>query len=106
MDSFGKTLKEWREKKGWSQDDFAQIIGVKSGKQTISRWELGKAEPALSELRKIANVFESSIGQLLGEEQAGSAATARPGFITVPAEEYVDLQRRVIHLMEQQKTTE
>ena len=101
MASFGKTLKSWREEKGWSQQDLAEKMDVKSGKQTISRWELGKAEPALSELRKIAELFEKTVAQLLGESEPDAPKETREGYITVPLNEFIELQRRVIKQIDQ-----
>lgn len=67
MPSFGETLKILRENKGLSQTSLAEKIGIRSGKQTISKWELSKGEPSLSELKKIAQILGTSVTNLVEE---------------------------------------
>ena len=38
-----KTLKEWRELRGYSQGEFAELIG--KSQVTVSHWETGKKKP-------------------------------------------------------------
>jgi len=104
MSSFATRLKELRKSKGLSQDDLAEKLGVKSGKQTISNWELGKTEPTLSDIRKIAEVLTTTLSFLIEGVQGNSDVMQEPkaGYISVPMEEYIDLQRRVIKQMDQQ----
>ena len=47
---------------GWSQRDLARIIGTKQ--PHISRLEAGTIDPHLSTLKKLADAFEISLGQL------------------------------------------
>lgn len=106
MSSFATRLKELRKSKGLSQDDLAEKLGVKSGKQTISNWELGKTEPTLSDIRKIAEVLTTSLSFLIEGVDASVAMAPQAGYISVPMEEFIDLQRRVIRLQDEEKKAE
>ena len=70
MKEWYKNLKELREKKGWSQQAFAEKIGVKQS--TIAAYEKGRNEPRIAMLIQIAECFNVSLDYLCGIEQ-GSA---------------------------------
>ncbi|HJZ92645.1 MAG TPA: helix-turn-helix transcriptional regulator [Gemmataceae bacterium] len=55
MQSFGDTLKSLREKKGLSQQELADLAGT--SQKAISFWEMGKREPALSNLQKLCTAL-------------------------------------------------
>jgi len=65
-----KTLiRSWREAKGLSQQQMADLIGVSY--VTISRWETGKSKPYADNLNAIANKFGISFEQfMLGPQRA------------------------------------
>lgn len=56
-------LKVLRKKRGWSQDQLAQMVGVEQ--PTIQRWESGKRLPDLDSLQQLATVLGVSAGSLL-----------------------------------------
>ena len=57
-------LKELRERKGVSQQEFATAIGV--AQSAVGNWESGTREPrTLEQLTKIADYFEVSTDYLL-----------------------------------------
>ena len=56
-------IKEMREKRGLSQGQLADKIGV--AQQHISRWENGKHRPGIDILIKIAAVLNCNIGDLI-----------------------------------------
>lgn len=56
MTSIGSRIRELRKKAGLTQDELAEIIGVKRG-VTISNYEKGEREPDLENIRKIAAHF-------------------------------------------------
>ncbi len=62
---FGTRLKELRLEKELSQRKLGEKLNVSN--QTISFWEIGKREPDLDTLVKIAKFFEVSIEFLLDE---------------------------------------
>lgn len=60
MSTLGQRIKELRNKSNLTQSDLAFDIGCKS--TTISNYEGDRREPSLSELAKIALVFNEEIG--------------------------------------------
>ena len=63
----GAFLKELRRKKGITQEDLAEKLGV-SGR-TISRWETGSNMPDISLLVEIAEFFDVSIPEIIKGER-------------------------------------
>ncbi len=57
-------IKELRMEKGIEQQDLAKIIQI--GKGSISNWEVGRTEPSIEYIIKLANYFEVSTDYLLG----------------------------------------
>lgn len=61
---FANRLKIERESKGWTQEQFAELLGVSNG--TVSGYERNYREPDFDTLIKIARQLEVSIDYLLG----------------------------------------
>ncbi|MDS1004925.1 helix-turn-helix transcriptional regulator [Clostridium sporogenes] len=61
---FGDRLKDLRERKQLTQNEFASILGI--GRTTLSHYELNNREPDFETLEKIANYFDVSIDYLVG----------------------------------------
>lgn len=59
-----KNLKSLRQKKGLSQQQLADIIGV--SQQSIYKYEKQNVEPELSMLISMADYFETSVDYLIG----------------------------------------
>jgi transcriptional regulator with XRE-family HTH domain len=53
--SFAETLKGLREKAGLSQRALAESAGV--GQKSVSLWEMGKAEPSISNVQKLCDAL-------------------------------------------------
>lgn len=51
----GKRLRRLRRKKGWSQVDLAEKLGVH--RMTLSRWEAGKGDPPLEVAASMSEIF-------------------------------------------------
>lgn len=66
-ETFGQRLRYLRLEKHLSQPELALEIGV--GKSIISAWELGKAEPTLSNAVKVATFFDVSLEYLAGIDE-------------------------------------
>lgn len=64
---------ELRKKRGWTQGDLAERIGVEQ--PTVQRWETGAREPKFEQLFKIAEVLEVDPAYLL---QSGLASPLGP----------------------------
>ena len=60
-----ENLKILRKQKGMSQETLAQQLNVV--RQTVSKWEKGLSVPDADMLTRIADVFEVSVSELLGE---------------------------------------
>ena len=60
----GTNIKEYRLKKSFTQEQLAYELGVSS--QTISRWENGTTYPDIVMLPIIAELFDTSIDNLMG----------------------------------------
>lgn len=62
-----ENIKKYRCHKNWTQEDLAEMLDVT--RQTISKWEQGINEPDISTLKKLSEVFEVSLDELLGSEE-------------------------------------
>ena len=63
-DNFNENLKNARERKGLSQKEVAEGIGV--AKSTYSLYESGNREPNVQTIKKIADMLNVSADDLLG----------------------------------------
>ena len=63
MTSVGENIKKTRNKIGITQEELAEKINVT--RQPVSNWEIGKAEPDIETLTKIAQIFDISIDELV-----------------------------------------
>lgn len=57
-------LKLFRNRKGFSQDKAAELIGVKQ--KTYAAWEEARSEPGATLLPVIADLYETDIETLIG----------------------------------------
>ena len=62
----GEKIKKYREEKKITQVEVAEILGVKPA--TISKYEAGALEPNIESLKKLAELFEVSVDELLKED--------------------------------------
>ena len=63
----GPAIREFREKKGLTQADLAEKIGVSS--KTVSKWETSKGLPDISLLQPLAQALGISVIELMNGEQ-------------------------------------
>ena len=68
-----ETLKDLRKKKGYSQEEAASRLNVV--RQTVSKWEKGLSVPDADMLVKLAELYEVTVGELLGAPQACEETT-------------------------------
>ncbi len=61
---FPENLKNMRVEKKVSQSGLAKTMGVTQ--QCVSEWELGRTEPTLTYLWRLADYFDVSIDELCG----------------------------------------
>lgn len=67
MISFGAKIKQLREEKGMTQQSLAEKLYVT--RQAVSRWECGARYPDLLTAKKIAQVLDVSVDELLSGEE-------------------------------------
>jgi transcriptional regulator with XRE-family HTH domain len=65
MDTFGKRLTESRKAKNLSQKELAEIFNTSH--TTIGKYERDEMTPSIDAAKKLANILNTSVGYLLGE---------------------------------------
>jgi transcriptional regulator with XRE-family HTH domain len=73
-DKFNENLRTARERKGISQKDLAESIGV--AKSTYSLYESGNREPNVQTIKKIADALNVSADELLGIDEEPTTIAA------------------------------
>ena len=89
-------LKAYRENNGYSQEDVAKILGV--SRQAYGRYESGERECSFASLRKLSQIFHTSIDSLLGEEPQDM-----PYYSFTRSEELIDIALRGIEFWSDEK---
>lgn len=67
MSTFGKKMRECREAKKLSQNEFAKLIDAHHS--IIGKYERDEVKPSIDIVKKIADVLDTTVGYLLGETQ-------------------------------------
>ena len=62
----GEKIKIYRENKNMTQNEIAEVLGVKPA--TVSKYESGTLEPNIESLKKLAEIFNVSIDELIKED--------------------------------------
>lgn len=62
---FGNFIYSLRTKSKLSQEELANLIGVTN--KAISKWENGNSKPAIQHIKKLANIFNISVEELLNK---------------------------------------
>ena len=73
MEDFGANLKRFRSEKGFSQEAFAQMIGVHV--TNLSKYERNKSIPSLEIAEKMAKALDMSLDQMVYGQQNEKART-------------------------------
>lgn len=63
----GENIYNLRKKKGFSQEELAEYIGVT--RQTISNWELGSTSPNPEQLKLLSKVLNISVDEILENQE-------------------------------------
>jgi transcriptional regulator with XRE-family HTH domain len=95
MSIVGERIKKYRELAGWNQHKLAKAL-QKSGKAVISNWETGRNDPSLAELRTMAQLFNTTVAQLVGE--VPMFEEPREQYIMIKKDDLIDLQRKALEL--------
>lgn len=83
--NFSDKLKEIRKKEGLSQEQLAEKIGV--SRQAITKWETGKGLPDVENIVIIAEIFKTTLDELLRD----SAAKMEPKELVFVSETIYDI---------------
>jgi transcriptional regulator with XRE-family HTH domain len=67
MITFGKKLRDCREAKGLSQQEFAKML--KTSHSVIGRYERDEMVPSIEVVKKMADFLDTIVGYLLEENQ-------------------------------------
>lgn len=65
---FGVMVKQLRENAGLTQAELAERLDV--SRPAIGTWESGKARPRLNKLQQLADLFNVTVAELMGEDAA------------------------------------
>lgn len=68
---FAKKVRYLRENAGFSQGDVADRLDVT--RPTVSNWESGRARPRLNKLTELAELFDTTVADLMGEDASEAA---------------------------------
>ena len=66
--TLGQRIQELRKQKGLSQESLGEALGV--SRQAVSKWEGDNGIPELDTLITMSRLFDVTVGQLLGVEDA------------------------------------
>ena len=94
----GKKIRQARQKAGLSQRELGRKIGLSD--KTVSAYELNRATPPISKLKKIAEATNVSLNNLIGVEKIKFEDQKD---ITVLTKEIKDLRRTLKELVEKTK---
>lgn len=85
----GKQLKELRQERGLTQRELSERLG--KSESTVRMWELGKSEPDLETLNRLARIFGVTADGLLGKEVSnrGNLSSLPDGLRMIPVFESV-----------------
>ena len=68
---FAQKLRQMREKAGLTQGDLADKLDV--SRPAVSSWESGKIRPRLNKLQQLADLFDTTVADLMGEDASEAA---------------------------------
>ena len=72
---FGDKLILLRKKKGLSQEELAEKLGV--SRQSVSKWESNNTYPETDKIVQICNIFECSMDDLINDKVTDVETTYR-----------------------------
>ena len=65
FDQFKKTLELAAKKKGISQENLAEKVGV--SRQSVSKWETGETYPEMNNILELCKIFHCNINDLVND---------------------------------------
>ncbi len=77
----GERIKKYRKDQEMTQDALAQALGVSP--QSVSKWECGDGYPDITLLPAIANYFEVTVDELIGNDEISAKEDVQKNFFNV-----------------------
>lgn len=68
---FAQKLRQMREKAGLTQGDLADKLDI--SRPAVSSWESGKIRPRLNKLQQLADLFDTTVADLMGDDASEAA---------------------------------
>ena len=65
---FGDNLKNLRKKKGYSQEELAEKVGV--SRQSVSKWECAEAYPEMEKILSLCEIFHCKLNTIVHEDMS------------------------------------
>ncbi|NLA71313.1 MAG: helix-turn-helix transcriptional regulator [Clostridiaceae bacterium] len=93
-------IRFFRKKHHMTQNDLAKILGVKQ--TSVSQWETGRNYPDIKTAKRIAEMYDATLDQILGSEEMSEddlRLSSEPHRIVLERSE--DLSKEDIALLEQ-----
>lgn len=79
--SFAENVKKTRKNRGYTQQELADLISKKTGKQTyratITTWESGKHEPSAATIKIVAEILGTTVDKLLGTTSSQTRSSSQ-----------------------------
>lgn len=79
---FAQKLRQMREIAGLTQGDLADKLDV--SRPAVSSWESGKIRPRLNKLQQLAELFDTTVAELMGEDAAEAVRPNGAQYVTLP----------------------
>lgn len=92
----GRRIKRARERKGWTQLEFALEAHVSPG--TVQRWEAGKL-PRVRELMRVADLLEVATEELVEAEESSESLDQIRRQLAAEADRFAELNERLAALL-------
>ena len=73
MNSFGEKVIELRRINNMTQSELGSRLNVSA--QAVSKWENNQSEPDMQTLKKMCNIFNVSLNELLSYDETGLTNT-------------------------------
>ncbi len=82
MVKVNENIKFLRKQQGYTQEQFAELIGIK--RSLVGAYEEGRADPRLNNLVKMSEVFDVSLDALISKDVSSEEAFAKNGRTQLP----------------------
>ena len=102
---FGDKLIALRKKKGLSQEELAEKLGV--SRQSVSKWESNNTYPETDKIVQICNIFECTMDDLINDNitDVESIERKNKNNINVMVDSFLDFITKTINMFSRMKFT-